>query len=309
MKKAIVTGATSFIGRNLIKRLVDANWKVYAVIRKENIKDSILFSSANVEVISLVMEEYSNLAEYIKEPCDAYVSLAWSGTRGMQRDDKNQQEKNYVLSMLALEAVKNIGCKVVISAGSQAEYGLMTKEIKENDNCEPNTEYGKWKLEYYKNGMEFCKDNKIAFKEPRFFSLYGEDDYEKTMVLSILNNMLENRPCKLTKCIQLWDFLYIDDAIDGMLRLMECECDNGAYNFGSGDIRPLKDYVMEMYRITGTQSELMFGAVPYPLTGIVNACPNICKLKEQTGWTPKISFEEGIRRIITYKQKVLRIRE
>jgi nucleoside-diphosphate-sugar epimerase len=301
MKKAIVTGATSFIGAHLIKKLVEEGWKVYAVVRKKNTKEKLLPDSKQIVIIRLNMEEYGRLEEKIKEPCDVYVSLAWDGTRGKERLDAKKQEENYKYSMEALKAVKNIGCKLVISAGSQAEYGLMQNKINEDAVCRPNTEYGIWKLNYYKDGMDYAKQHDMAFKEPRFFSLYGEDDDERTMILSILTNMIKNMPCKMTQCVQLWDFLYIDDAIDGIIRLINIPCEDGVYNFGSGDIRPLKEFVMEMYQIADSKSQLLFGAISYPDTGMVNVCPDISKLQTQTGWKAATSFADGIQKIINYR--------
>lgn len=52
--------------------------------------------------------------------------------------------------------------------------------------------------------------------EPRFFSLYGPYDFEGTLVMSTLKKLMGNEPCDLTKCIQQWDFLYIDDAIEAL---------------------------------------------------------------------------------------------
>ena len=305
MQRVIITGATSFIGIHLINGLVKEGCEIYAVVRKSSAKTVLLPASDNVKIIELEMEEYGRLSDVIKEPCDVYFSLAWNGTRGAERLVAEKQEENYKYSMEALSAVKNIGCKKVISAGSQAEYGFMEDRISENSVCKPNTEYGKWKLKYYEDGMDFCKMNGMSFKEPRFFSLYGEDDNDKTMVLSILNDMIEDKECKLTKCIQLWDFLYIDDAVDGLLKLMSMECADGAYNFGSGDIRPLKEFVLEMYEIIKSRSNLLFGAVPYPPTGMVNVCPDISKMKKQTGWYAKTTFAEGIQKIIDYRQTIL----
>lgn len=301
MKKAIITGATSFIGLHLIKKLIEEQWKVYAVVRKESNKVVLLPQNKLIEIIYLNMDEYDQLGSHIPESCDIYISLAWNGTRGNTRMDTQKQKENYLYSMAALKTAVKIGCKIIINAGSQAEYGSMKTKITENDVCRPNTEYGFWKLKYYEEGMKYCEKHGISFKEARFFSLYGEDDNAQTMVLSILYNMINNYPCKLTKCIQLWDFLYIDDAIDGIWRLINMPCANGAYNFGSGDIRPLKEFVMEMYKISNSKSQLLFGAIPYPQTGMVNVCPDISKLQTQTGWNAATDFSQGIHKIIQYK--------
>lgn len=301
MKKAIITGATSFIGLHLVNKLIKEKWKVYAIVRRGSSKATLLPNSEQIENIYLNMDEYSQMGEFIKEPCDVYVSLAWNGTRGKEREDAKRQENNYRCSMHALKGIKEIGCKIVIGAGSQAEYGPMQDKVNEETVCQPNTEYGIWKLKYYEDGMAFCKNHGISFKEPRFFSLYGKDDNENTMILSILDDMMNNSPCRLTECIQLWDFLYIEDAVDGVFKLMNVPCADGAYNFGTGDIRPLKEFIMEMYQITHSTSPLLFGAVPYPSTGMVNVCPDINKLKIQTGWKAETAFADGIREIIKYK--------
>lgn len=304
MKKAIITGATSFIGRHLTDRLLAEGWGIYAIVRKGSEGRNLLPVNKNVKVLELDMSEYGKLSFLIQENCDAYVSLAWNGTRGAAREDGKRQEENCIYSIEALKAAYNTGCRVVISAGSQAEYGPMTDKVKESAACHPNTEYGKWKLKYYEYAAKFCAAHGLSFKEPRFFSLYGEDDNETTMILSILDDMLSDRSCRLTKCIQLWDFLYIEDAIDGIFRLINMKCDDGVYNFGSGDTRPLREFVMEMYRLTESHSELLFGEVPYPATGMVNVYPDISRLRQQTGWEAATAFSEGIKRIIEYKQRM-----
>lgn len=68
------------------------------------------------------------------------------------------------------------------------------------------------------------------------------------------------------------------------------------YNFGSGYSAPLKEYINIMMEVTQSKSELRYGAVSYPATGIVNVNPNIDRLLE-TGWVPKIQFSDGIRGI------------
>ena len=100
----------------------------------------------------------------------------------------------------------------------------------------------------------------------------------------------------------MWDFLYIDDAIEALYRLCTQECPNGVYNFGSGDVRQLKDYVLEMAQITHTESELRFGVIPYPKTGMVSQLkltePDVSKLEKELGWHGSRTFADGIRIII-----------
>ncbi len=296
----IVTGATSFIGRHLITELIGMDYKVYAINRVNSKNINLLPQSSNLINIFLDMEDYDKLSSLIPDKCDILFALAWNGTRGEDRSNFPMQQRNYENSILSVNEAIKLGCKVIISAGSQAEYGNINGKIYETTECRPNTEYGKFKLKFYNDTIELCQKKGIHFKEPRFFSLYGKDDYEGTMIISMIKNMLLNKRCELTECIQLWDFLYITDAIKGLIYLAEKDCIDGAYNFGSGDTRKLREFIIEMYKATNSKSELLFGQVPYPDTGMVSIYPCIEKLNIETGWRPNISFEEGIKIVVEY---------
>lgn len=296
--KIIVTGATSFIGQNLIRRLIQKGHFIYAVVRPNSIKIKELPNSSRIKIIELEMSEYINLDKKISEKCDVYFSLAWEGTRNAERDNHDLQKRNYQYSVEALKAIKSLGCQLMLSAGSQAEYGLCNDYVNELTIANPVTWYGKYKLKYFLEMQEFCNFYNISFREPRFFSLYGLNDFEGTMILSILKKMLKNEPCDLTECKQMWDFLHISDAVEALVCLIEKSCEDGIYNLGSGDSQPLKNYIEEMYYLSGSKSELNFGKIPYPATGMVNVMPNIAKLKSQVGFEPRITFSEGIEQII-----------
>lgn len=294
--RIVVSGATSMIGADLTNRLLENNHEVVAVVRKNSKKLNTLNSNAHLQIVECNMEDYAALSELVKGKVDVAVSTAWNGTRGTDRNDKKIQEENYINSISFLEAMISKGCKKFLTAGSQAEYGSWTKneKLKEDVIPNPNTEYGKYKLKFCEFARDYCKENGCHLVEPRFFSLYGPKDYEGTLVISALKKMLDDEPCELTECVQLWDFLYIDDAIDGLVKLIENDSSEGIYNFGSGYSAPLKEFIEEMKEITNSDSELRYGSIPYPATGIVNINPDVSKLMN-CGWKTKTSFAEGIK--------------
>jgi nucleoside-diphosphate-sugar epimerase len=125
------------------------------------------------------------------------------------------------------------------------------------------------------------------------------------MLISAIDKMLLNENVDLTECIQMWNFLYIKDAVDGVIKLMEVDCPDGVYNFGSNDTRKLRKFIEEIYNIIKTKSEIIYGAVPYPKTGMVSVQPIIEKLKKETGWEPITRFEDGVKEVITSREKKL----
>lgn len=306
MRTVVITAANSFIGYRLCTKMAENGWHVYAVIRRNNYNTKILEKQHNITIIYQEMKNYGKLSKCISENCDVGVMLAWDGTRGKERNEIQRQNENYMYSMECVYSLLELKCKTIVTAGSQAEYGQWNKEkkIKETDCCNPNTEYGKYKLKLYNETLKICEKKGIRVIEPRFFSLYGPDDYVGTMVISMIYNMLHNRPCELTKCIQLWDFLYIDDAINALYKLIISSTAEGIYNFGSGISRQLKEYVILMHRLTKSKSELLFGNIPYPKTGMVNTNPSIEKLKKEIDWVPETTFEDGIKKVIAAQQAI-----
>lgn len=293
MRRIAVTGANSFVGRAFVSAMAPFYQEILLVTRAGH---GAMDAPPNSRLVELSMEEYRRLGS-LTGPVDCLVCLAWSGTRGGARMDRALQRRNLEYSLAGIRSVLDTGCGRIVLAGSQAEYGPHREQISEESFCRPNTEYGQAKLELYQQAKSLCREKDAVLVEPRFFSLYGPGDFQGTMVSSMLRAMCSGSPCRLTQCTQLWDFLYITDAAQALARLCEDSSPGGVYNLGSGDCRPLREYVLEMAEITATTSQLQFGAIPYPETGMVSIWPDISRLRG-LGWEPQVSFAEGIRAIL-----------
>ena len=139
MKTILITGATSFIGLNLINYLLN-DYKVIAVVRPNSEKISLLPASDNLSIFELEMKEYYRLPSLIKEPIHAIAHLSWRGTRGSDRNNIELQEQNFKYSISALHSAAKLNAKIFMSAGSQAEYGLQNSIITENTVPKPVTD-------------------------------------------------------------------------------------------------------------------------------------------------------------------------
>lgn len=298
MKKIVITGATSFIGFHLIEKIVKEDVKIYAVVRKGSNKIVNLPKDKKIIIVEADMKDYRSLSEKIRERCDIFYALSWNGTRGKARMNMEKQRENFEYSLDSVKVAHELGCSRFVSAGSQAEYGSIQGIIKEDIQPLPNTEYGKWKYQFFLDAYRYCRENSIQFIEPRFFSLYGVGDFEGTLIMSILQKMKQDKLCELTECVQKWNFLYIDDAIDAIIKLSYGNHAEGVYNLGSGDTRTLKDFIQEMAEITKTKSELKYGAIPYSNEGVVSIIPDITKLKQEIQFVPQINFRQGIIKIL-----------
>ncbi len=284
--KIAIAGANSFIGKRLLNKLSDDN--VIAVVR-----ENCSFSYGRATIVHCDMEEYHKLGSLCGEG-DIFIDLSWAGSRGIDRQNKEMQMKNYIYSMEAMKSMADVGYKTLVSAGSQAEYGLCDEIITEDTALNPNTEYGIYKVKTYQDTRELATRNGIRFIEPRYFSLYGPGDYDKTLIMATLKKLISGDKVELNECTQQWDYLFVDDAMDGLLGLCKTDEPGGVYNFATGNYHSLREYILDMKDAVGSSSEVEFGAIKY--NGLyIDLRPNVSKLRA-TGWIPNTSFKDGIRK-------------
>lgn len=299
MKNVLITGATSFIGVNLINECIKNYCKVIAVVRPNSKNLNRVPQSNLVKIIELDMEKIEDIVGRIKnEKIDVFYHLAWEGTRVPYRDDDIMQNNNYKYAIKAMNTAKQLGCNTFIGTGSQAEYGRCIGKIDENYDAKPTTEYGKFKLKTYETLKVMAKENSMKFIWIRIFSAYGVHDYEGTLIMSSLSKMKKSESIQLTQCTQNWDFIHVEDVVRILYLFGNKPCEDGAYNIASGESRQLREFVIDMKEICNSKSELQFGTLPYNSEGVINLEPVIDKLKQNSGYSCKISFNEGIKKIL-----------
>lgn len=300
--KYVITGATSFIGRELVARLLEMGNEVVAVCRSQSAHRSDIHVGATV--ITADLESYKDLPRQIPN-ADVFIHLAWAGTSHAERLCPEIHCKNIKYTLDAIYAAKQMGCQLFTESGSQAEYGIHHQLISEESPCEPVTEYGKAKLAVKEAGFDLSETLGIKYLHLRIFSTYGEKDHDRTLVMSALDKMLAHQPIELTECSQKWNFLYVKDAVQQIAALCNyavnsTEFQHEVYNIASEDTRELKSFVEEMRSLTRTTAPCLYGAVA--VSAPVSLQPDISKMQKAIGRCTFLPFAEGIRKIIAQKE-------
>lgn len=290
-KRVIITGCSCQIGARLAKRLLKSNYEVVGLAHHPS--PTILDTSYSEYEFNLLDQEQN----FFKYPdCDVLIHFAWCGTRGLARNDEDLQKQCYSGSMQLFEHfAKSRKLDTVITIGSQAEYGskrgamLTTEEYP----SEPDTEYGKWKLQLYKNASKlFSKEIRII--EPRLWSVYGPQDRIDTLIMYLMQKLNADEPCEMGPCEQLWNYAFVDDVARDIAALILKETPSGIYNIASSDTRPLREFVEEMKVVLDSKSELKFGAKEQATNTVVTLNPSIEKLIKAIGPREEINFKTGI---------------
>lgn len=300
--KAVVTGASSMIASALIRLLVSQGHEVFALVRPDSKKLDNIIKSDKVHIIEADVSGMLSAKTKIGCDCDVLFHFAWCGTGGAMRNNAEIQQKNIQYTLDAVELAKELNCKAFVGAGSQAEYGRAESKFTPDTPCNPENEYGKAKLKAGIESRELARKLGIKHIWLRILSVYGVGDNDFTITVSSLKKLLNGETAEFTPAEQLWDFLYCDDAANAFY-LAAAKGKNGAvYTLGSGEAKPLKDYIEIMQKYAG--GEIKIGALPYNENQVMYLCADISALTADTDFVPEIGYEEGIRRTINWLKEV-----
>ena len=196
--------------------------------------------------------------------------------------------------------IRDSGCSAFVGAGSQAEYGRVEGNLNSQTPAFPENGYGMAKLCAGQMTRLYCRQAGMRHVWTRILSIYGPGDGAGSMVMSAIHRLLAGETPAFTKGEQQWDYLYSGDAAKALLLLGEKGHDGGVYCLGSGKARPLADYIGMIRDAIDPRLSVALGAVPYAPGQVMYLCADIAKLKEDTGFAPEVSFEEGIKKTIMW---------
>lgn len=300
MKKIVITGPTGAIGIALIQECIRQGTEVLAICHHNSGRNASIPQDKLVRIIELDLEEYKNFTIADSKDYDVFYHLAWNGTFGESRNNMDLQIQNIQYTLDAVRMAKRLGCNTFIGAGSQAEYGrtegMLTSDIPTN----PENGYGMAKLCAGQMSRFLCESMELQHIWTRILSVYGPFDGKDTMVMSSIIKMTNNEQTQFTLGEQMWDYLYSKDAARALYLLGEKGVSGKTYCLGSGRVHPLKDYIDIIREITNTSVKPDMGRIPYSSRQVMYLGADITELHEDTDFTPKYSFQEGIRETVTW---------
>lgn len=302
MKKAIVSGASGFIGNSLIKELLRNGYFVYALSREESFEK--VLKHENVQNIPFHLEEVALVKNFLsKSDYDSFYHFAWVGSAGKYRSDVALQLNNARWTIDTLRLAKDVGCKRFICAGSITEHETIAATYTKGNKPGLGFIYGGGKVASHIMSMSIAADIGIDLLWPVITNAYGVGEYSPRLINTTIRKCIKGESPQFTSGTQNYDFVYIDDVARAFRLIAENGKPFYEYLIGSSKPRALKDFMIDMQEAIAPELEFRFGDIPF--TGVNLPLSNFdCSLTEKdTGFRAQISFAEGCKKTYEWWKK------
>jgi UDP-glucuronate decarboxylase len=156
--------------------------------------------------------------------------------------------------------------------------------------------------------MDYHRQNRVDVKIVRIFNTYGprmlQDDGR--VVSNFIVQALKGRDITVYgEGSQTRSFCYVDDLVDGMVRMMDSENFTGPVNLGNPEEYTILDFAKKIVAMTGSKSKIIHQ--PLPSDDPTQRQPDITLAGAKLGWKPKVTVDDGLKRTIAYFKKELSV--
>ena len=227
MRKCLVTGATGFVGRHVVSRLLQLNYDVVAVARRK----SHLPESEYLTSLPLDIRDSSAVKSLMQTTRpDTLIHLAWEATPGKFW---HAQENFQWISASAelLTAFVEAGGRKAVLAGSCAEYGWGSSVLKENSPLNPTTVYSASKCAFKTVSDVIGKDIDLVWA--RLFFPYGPEEADSKLISHIIKSLAADKIPEFQSGGRAVDFVHVEDAAAAFVALASSSA-TGDVNICSG---------------------------------------------------------------------------
>ena len=309
-KKILVTGGAGFLGSHLCERLLGEGHDVLCV---DN-----FYTGTRDNILSMLSNPRFELQRHdvtfpLYVEVDEIYNLACPASPVHYQNDPVQTTKTSVhgaINMLGL--AKRTKAKIFQASTSEVygdpEIHPQTEDYRGSvSTTGPRACYDEGKRCAETLFFDYLRQHNTRIRVARIFNTYGTrmlpDDGR--VISNFIVQALKGDPITLYgDGSQTRSFCYVDDLIEGFIRLMDAPDDvTGPINLGNPgeySIRQLAEKIIEM---TGSSSQLI--EKPLPEDDPLQRCPDISLAKQKLGWEPKIGLEDGLTRTIAYFREIL----
>ncbi len=303
MKTILVTGGTGFLGSHLCEKLLDLH--NYVICLDNNFTGNLqniahLRGNPHFEFI-----RHDITKEIFLEVDEIYHLACPASPKDYQFNSIKTIKTNILGTLNMLGLAKRTGAKILLTSTSEI-YGdpKISPQVEEYwGNVNPigiRSCYDEGKRLAETLMMEYHRNCNVDTRIVRIFNTYGPrlNKNDGRVISNFIVQALEEKPITIYgEGSQTRSFCYVDDLIDGIIKLMDSNY-NFPVNIGNPNEITIKEIAEKILKLTGSKSEIIYK--PLPEDDPTKRKPDISKAKTILNWEPKINLEDGLIKTIQY---------
>lgn len=306
LTKALVTGAAGFIGSHLVCRLLREGYGVSVILRKNTDTWRIKNFLHRLEIVRADLRETTAVNEAIitcRPQVVFHLATHYAVEHGVT-DVAPMIATNVLGTVNLLQATKYSGVRLFINASTCFVYGAGERPWSENDKTSPWNLYALTKLQAEEACSYYSRRHGVPTVSFRIFPPYGPGDHDRRLIPSAIRSFLEGQTLRLTTGEQKWDFVYIDDVVEAMVRSLNVPFTGGRHeviNIGTGRAVSVKDVILRIRDLLGSSQEPLWGDIPHREHELFFVAADTKKARESLRWIPETDIlEEGLVKTIDW---------
>ena len=293
IKHAVVTGAAGFIGKPLVKSLVEKGVSVLAVDKNPVISDGYQY-------VQLDISELGALDDYVYEDTVIFHLAAKASVQGSVIDPASDFRHTCYGMFQVLETARKAKCKVIFPSTASIYDPTNTLPVSEQSFVRPSSPYGAAKVAGEAYCFVYHRCYGVDVRIARMFSVYG-CGMNRFAIHDIIRKIQKNNTTLklLGDGKQIRDYLYIDDVVDGLQLIASNGSAGEDYNLASGagiSISTLAEAIASLMGCPNIKIKPLGGT---PLGDVPMWFGNISKIKD-IGFEPVVSLSDGLRKTIKW---------
>ncbi len=303
MERAVVTGATGFIGDYLVKELLGRGVTVYGIgtdiakLLKKNYGSGFVPVTADFRV-------YNSLDKYIQEKeIDVFYHLAWQGGFTTALKDYSLQFKNAQGACDALVSATKMHCKKFVYAGTVNEIEI--NQFMNNERFIPrNTNiYASAKVAADMICRTLSFNAKMEYCSALMPLPYGVGNASRQLINTVIKNCYSGMPSKLIKGDNQYDIAHISDIVRALYYIGESGVNMRSYYIGHRTLRTFKEIVTNIRDVINPDAELHFGEYQDSLN-MDYSYTDLNALYHDTGFECRADFKSTIEEQARWLQSI-----